>query len=378
MQPNSFIKQTKTRVAKVTDNQELEQRIQQCLAEIKDPETGRGLKKQVHGMRMEGTELKVEIGLTSFAWPLRDKFQTEIETKLKKACPALNSVTVEIVEHDRPPQPLGQVGLTAKAVIAVAAGKGGVGKSTVSTGLALTLKKMGCRVGLLDADVYGPSIPQLTGVRSGFRGQVPKVDGKVEAFDYNGIPLMSIGFMLPPGEGVVWRGPMLHSAVTSFVRDTNWGQLDYLIIDMPPGTGDVALSLSQLLPLTGAVIVCTPQEVALIDAIKAVNMFRKVKIPVLGLVENMSSFICPDNGKRYDIFGKGGAKEYAEQDGIDFLGEIPINIALRERGDQGQMDLNLDDPEVSPYLHEIASNLAQKLSRIAAETPASPQLPVLK
>ena len=183
---------------------------------------------------------------------------------------------------------------------------------------------------------------------------------------------MSIGFMVPPGEAVIWRGPMFHSAVTTFVRDTAWGDLDYLIIDMPPGTGDIALSLSQLLPLTGAIIVCTPQEVALIDAIKAVGMFRKVKIPVIGLIENMSSFICPDNGKRYDIFGKGGAKEYAAQDKIDFLGEIPINIHLRERGDAGKMAANFDDPEIAPFLEEIAYNLCKNLARRAAETPVAP------
>ena len=170
---------------------------------------------------------------------------------------------------------------------------------------------------------------------------------------------------------------MLHSAVTTFVRDTAWGNLDFLIIDMPPGTGDVALSLSQLLPLTGAVIVCTPQEVALIDAIKAVGMFRKVKIPVLGLIENMSSFICPDNGIAYDIFGKGGAKTYAAQDKIAFLGEIPINIALRERGDAGQMSANFDDPAIAPYLEQIAYRLCRNLADQAAANPVTVPLPVL-
>ena len=170
---------------------------------------------------------------------------------------------------------------------------------------------------------------------------------------------------------------MLHSAVTTFVRDIAWGNLDYLIIDMPPGTGDIALSLSQLLPITGAVVVCTPQEVALIDAIKSIAMFRKVKIPIAGMVENMSSFICPDNDKRYDIFGKRGAKDYAEQAKIPFLGEIPINIQLRERGDAGEMGANFDDPAVSPFLEEIAYQLVKQLSQTAAETSVKASLPVL-
>ena len=170
---------------------------------------------------------------------------------------------------------------------------------------------------------------------------------------------------------------MLHSAITTFLRDTAWGDLDYLIIDMPPGTGDVALSLSQMLPLTGAVIVCTPQEVALIDAVKAVGMFRKVKIPVLGLIENMSSFLCPDNGKEYDIFGKGGAEQYAKEDNLDFLGSLPINIDLRKRGDSGEMLKNFDDPNVAPLLEEIAKNLCRTLANRAKENPVQAQLPVL-
>jgi ATP-binding protein involved in chromosome partitioning len=357
----------------MTDSTDQTKLVRDALTSIKDPETGRALSKQIYDVKADPSSISAQIGLTSFCWPLKDDFHTEIVNCLRSKFPDVKDVSVEIVRHERPAQPIGQVGLTTKAVIAIAAGKGGVGKSTVATSLALALNRTGCSVGLLDADVYGPSIPHLTGVR----GEVAKVDDKIQPLDYDGIPLMSIGFLVPPGEAVIWRGPMLHSAVTTFVRDTAWGNLDYLIIDMPPGTGDIALSLSQLLPLTGAIIVCTPQEVALIDAIKAVGMFRKVKIPVIGLIENMSSFICPDNGKRYDIFGKGGAKEYASQDKIDFLGEIPINITLRERGDMGKMAANFDDPEIAPFLEDIAYNLCKNLARRAAETPLAPQLPVL-
>jgi len=358
----------------MSENQTLETRIRETLSKIKDPETGRNLSKQIHDINVGDDHVVVKVGLTSFAAPLKDDFQQVVLQALQATMESDHrKLTVEVTEHDRPAQPLGQVGITAKAVIAIAAGKGGVGKSTAATSLAIALQRAGCKVGLLDADVYGPSLPHLTGTR----GQVTKVENKIQPLDFNGIPLMSIGFMIPPGEAVIWRGPMLHSAVTTFVRDTAWGDLDYLIIDMPPGTGDIALSLSQLLPLTGAIIVCTPQEVALIDAIKAVGMFRKVKIPVIGLIENMSSFVCPDNGKEYDIFGKGGAKEYAEQDKIEFLGDIPINIQLRERGDAGQMSANFDDPNIAPYLEKIAYHLSKSLAEKAAQSPVQAQLPVL-
>ena len=350
----------------------LEDQVRAALAKIKDPETGRTLKKQIHDVEASESKIKVKVGLTSYANPLKNDFEQEVTQSLQTGFSG-KEVVVEIVDHQRPAQPKGQVALTVKSVIAIAAGKGGVGKSTAATSLAIALKRAGCKVGLLDADVYGPSIPHLTGVR----GAVTKAENKIQPLDFDGIPLMSIGFMVPPGEAVIWRGPMLHSAVTTFVRDTAWGDLDYLIIDMPPGTGDIALSLSQLLPLTGAIIVCTPQEVALIDAIKAVGMFRKVKIPVIGLIENMSSFVCPDNGKQYDIFGKGGAKEYAAQDKIEFLGEIPINIQLRERGDAGQMGANFDDPDVAPYLEKIAYNLVSSLAQKAAQSPVKAELPVL-
>ena len=225
----------------------------------------------------------------------------------------------------------------------------------------------------MDADVYGPSLPQLLGVH----GTPAEVDGKIEPIDCQGIPVMSIGFMLPPDQAVIWRGPMLHSAVTRFLRDTRWGELDYLIIDMPPGTGDIALTLSQTIPVTGAVIVCTPQPVALADAVRAAAMFEKVKIPVLGVIENMSTFVCPDNGKRYDIFGHGGARAYAAEAGYSFLGELPIHIDLRARGDQGETAKNFDDPLIAPFLQEVAERLVQALARRAAAEPVRPSLPVL-
>ena len=357
----------------MSENTELIEQARTALGKIPDPETGRGLKKQILSVEANGDSVDVSVGLTSFAAAIKEEFKANIESTLAGQF-ADSGFNVKIENFDRPPQPIGTVGLKCKAVIAIAAGKGGVGKSTAATSLAIALKRAGSSVGLLDADVYGPSIPQLTGIR----GRCAAGQGEqIAPMDFNGIPLMSIGYMIPPGEAVIWRGPMLHSAITTFVRNTDWGELDYLIIDMPPGTGDIALSLSQLLPLTGSVIVCTPQEVALIDAVKAVGMFRKVKIPVIGLIENMSSFICPDSGTSFDIFGKGGAKEYAQQDDIPFLGEIPLNISLRQRGDAGKMGDNFDDETIGPYLETIAKQLVTTLAANAAANPPTPKLPVI-
>lgn len=348
--------------------------IRQVLKQIKDPETGRDIvsTKQLCDIK-PAARTKIEIGLTSHSLPLRADFEDDVSQLLSSKFPGVE-FEIQIDDHERRPAEIGQVGLRCRSVIAVGSGKGGVGKSTVSTSIAMALKRAGCRVGLMDADVYGPSIPHLTGLSGHPTHDESK---KIKPIDYDGMPVMSIGFMVPAGEAIIWRGPMLHSAVTQFLRDTAWGDLDYLIIDMPPGTGDIALTLSQLLPLSGAVVVCTPQEVALLDAIKAVAMFKKVNIPILGIVENMSTFICPDNGKRYDIFGNGGAREFAEQSSIPFLGEIPINIQLRERGDAGQTMANFDDAEVAPYLEKIAYQLVRCLADRAKENPVRPSLPIL-
>lgn len=351
------------------------EQIEKTLNEIKDPETGKGLKQQgqIKSLEIADSKISLQVGLTSYSAPLKDDVVDSIQSKLGAIAQSGTKIQVEIVPHSRPIPSLGQVGLHARNVIAVGSGKGGVGKSTVAACIAMGLLRAGCRVGLLDADVYGPSVPQLTGAS----GQPAQNDKRIEPIVVDGLKVMSIGFLVPADQAVIWRGPMLHSAVTQFLSLTNWGELDYLIIDMPPGTGDIALTLSQLLPLTGSVVVCTPQDVALIDAVKAVAMFRKVKIPILGLVENMSGFICPDNGKRYDIFGKGGAKDYAEQDQIPFLGELPINIGIRESGDAGTTKTLFDDPQVAPYLQRVVYQLARHIANQTALAPVQPSLPVL-
>lgn len=343
-----------------------------ALAEFKDPETGRSVTQmeQVHDVRLADGRLSLTLGLTTHSAPLWKETQSECAELLRKKFPSLSDVTVTLAVHHRPPQKLGEIGLTAKSVIAVGSGKGGVGKSTMAASIAYGLKRSGCRVGLMDADVYGPSIPHLLGVNQ--RPEV--VDKRIQPIEMDGLKVMSMGFLVPPGEAVVWRGPMLHGAITQFLRDTAWGELDYLIIDMPPGTGDIALTLSQLLPLTGAVVICTPQDVALLDAVKAVAMFRKVNIPILGMIENMSYFLCPDCGKRYDIFGSGGAMRRAAELEIPFLGEAPINIQIRVNGDEGRIAGNFDPAAGAAYFEAICHTLAKNL---AASHRAAPPLPTL-
>lgn len=349
--------------------------VQSALQGTLDPETGRPLTQtnQLKSIECDATRIHVSIGLTPHSAPLKKDVQDSATERLRQAFPEIPNIEVQIVGHERIVPQIGQVGLRCRSVIAVGSGKGGVGKSTVATSLAYSLKKMGSRVGLMDADVYGPSVPQLTGTA----GHLQQEDGKIQPMMQDGMPIVSIGFMVPADQAIIWRGPMLHSAVTQFIRDTAWGELDYLIIDMPPGTGDVALTLSQLLPLSGAVVVCTPQKVALLDAVKAIAMFRKVKIPLLGVVENMSGFLCPDNHKRYDIFGSGGARQMAEDANIPFLGDLPITMQMRERGDDGTTQDNLRDPQIAPYIDRIAYQVARRIADQTRMAPATPQLPVL-
>ncbi|HEV2970275.1 MAG TPA: Mrp/NBP35 family ATP-binding protein [Pirellulales bacterium] len=357
------------------EHQLSEAAVRAALNDFPDPETGRGIVEmdQVRDVRLAGDCLSLTLALTTHSAPLWKTTQADLVELLRSRFPQLNTVEVNLAVHDRPPQKLGQIGLTAKSVIAVGSGKGGVGKSTIASCLALGLKRAGATVGLMDADVYGPSIPHLLGVN-----RKPEVsEQRILPIEVDGLRVMSMGFLMPPGEAVIWRGPMLHGAITQFLRDTLWGDLDYLVIDMPPGTGDIALTLSQLLPLTGAVVVCTPQDVALLDAVKAIAMFRKVNIPVLGMVENMSYFVCPNCNKRYDIFGSGGAKRRAAELDMPFLGEVPINISIRVFGDEGQTTRNFDDPVSAPFLEAICFRLVKNLADQHRRHPPMPTLPVL-
>ncbi len=250
------------------------------------------------------------------------------------------------------------------AVIAVASGKGGVGKSTTALNLALGLRDLGLKVGLLDADIYGPSVPRLTGLR-----EKPELNDQRKMIPLRrfGLAIMSIGFLVEEETAMIWRGPMVMSAVTQMLRDVEWGQLDVLVVDMPPGTGDAQLTLAQNVPLKGAVIVSTPQDLSLIDARRGLAMFRKVNVPVLGIVENMSYFQCPHCGTRSDIFGHGGARHEAEKLGVPFLGEIPLHMAIRATSDAGNpvVDSEPDGPHAAIY-RAIAGQVRDQLKGVIA------------
>jgi len=249
----------------------------------------------------------------------------------------------------------------ARNVILVGSGKGGVGKSTVSVNVAVALAQLGCKVGLLDADIYGPSVPLMMGL---FGARPASPDGRrIEPLRAFGVKVISIGFFVDPEQAMIWRGPMLHGALVQLLRDVDWGDLDYLVLDLPPGTGDIQLTIAQQVSVAGAVVVTTPQDVALADAIKAKTMFDKVSIPVLGFVENMSGFLCPHCGKETDIFSKGGAEEAARKLAVPFLGRVPINLHIREGSDEGK-PLVAAHPELAEAqaLTRIAQNVADRVA----------------
>lgn len=355
---------------------EIHQSLQSALDSFKDPESQKALSRtgQVTDWVLTGGEAKCRLSLTSMVQPISQEIADKLRDHLLANVPGLKGVTVTTDTLYRPATPIGQIGLKAKAVIAVAAGKGGVGKSTLAASIALTLQSLGAKVGLLDADVYGPSIPHMLGLE----GRPEILDNKIQPIQCGTMPVMSMGFLIGRDQAVVWRGPMLHGSISQFLKDTNWGELDYLIIDMPPGTGDVALTLSQLLPLAGAVIVCTPQEVALLDASKAISMFEKTKVPILGIVENMSGFTDPESGKTFNIFGKGGARQKAIELGVPFLGEVPIQIPLRSEADEGKLADALQNPNISKPFEDVCRALVRSITdQIAAKGPASAALPVL-
>ncbi|WP_075289976.1 iron-sulfur cluster carrier protein ApbC [Pararhizobium arenae] len=258
--------------------------------------------------------------------------------------------------HAAPPQaqrPQAKPGIPGVgAIIAVASGKGGVGKSTTSVNLALALHANGLRVGILDADIYGPSMPRLMKIS----GRPQQLEGRlIKPMENYGLKVMSMGFLVDEEVAMIWRGPMIQSALLQMLREVAWGDLDVLVVDMPPGTGDAQLTMAQQVPLAGAVIVSTPQDLALIDARKGLAMFRKVEVPVLGIIENMSFFIAPDTGKRYDIFGHGGARKEAERIGVPFLGEVPLTMGIRETSDAGTPLVHSEpDGEVAKIYREIA------------------------
>ncbi|MDA1013492.1 MAG: Mrp/NBP35 family ATP-binding protein [Planctomycetota bacterium] len=343
--------------------------------DVIDPEIGRSLSQlqMVESIEIDGTNVRVCLELPTPAYPDRGRLTKLVQDAVAAASPGAGDVQVRFTSRIQGKNTGGSIGLRVKNVVCVGSGKGGVGKSTVAACLAYGLKEFGAKVGLMDADVYGPSIPHMLGAQgrplaTDHQGADGQTVTRIEPIEVDGLKLMSMAFFVEPEKAVVWRGPMLHRALTQFLKDTDWGELDYLIIDLPPGTGDVSLTLSQLLGLAGAVVVCTPQQVALLDAVKALNMYEQVKVPVLGIVENMSG----------EIFGRGGAKAKAAELGIRFLGEIPIEADIRIKGDEGRISaLFSEDSPARPHLLSVCEQVAIGIARQLLESPGLPTLEVL-
>ncbi|MDB5351217.1 MAG: ATPase involved in chromosome partitioning [Planctomycetota bacterium] len=381
-----------------------ERDVLDALKGVKDPEIGRDLVDlgMIKDVKVADGTIFLTVNLTTPACPLKAQIEREVREALAARLGAEYRVQITMSAEVRGKGVIEKGDIPGvKNVIAVGSGKGGVGKSTMAAAIAYGLKSYGSSVGLMDADVYGPSIPHLVGAsgRPMARGEAGKE--RIEPIEANGLKIMSMGSLIEPERAMIMRGPMLHGIMQQFLHQVEWGQLDYLVIDLPPGTGDVPLTLAQSLPLTGAVVVCTPQEVALLDAVRAIAMFRQLKVPMLGMIENMSFFDMlaylkgrgghklqqliesgglfdtPGDEKAY-LFGQGGARRKAEQMGVPFLGEVPLNILLRERGDEGRIREALDPGSPSrPYLLGVVEKLAAQISIQNIKTPKMPKLEIL-
>jgi ATP-binding protein involved in chromosome partitioning len=354
----------------------------QVLAAVSDPAMDKDIVKfrLVRNVEVNDKgEVLVDLDIPSHAYPQAQR--DELESRVKEALSAAGAASVTVssrVETAWTPPPSNKAILPGvRNIIAVAAGKGGVGKSTVAVNLALALRAHGAKVGLLDADVFGPSMPTMLGPAT-----IPAStteDEKIVPAVHHELKVISVGFFVDPGEAVVWRGPMVHRLLQQFLVDVEWGDLDYLVCDLPPGTGDVQLSLSQLIPITGAVLVTTPQEMSLVDVVKGAAMFNKVEIPLLGVVENMSYYQCPSCGHQDDIFSHGGGRRLAGELGVDLLAELPLDTRIRFAGDSGVplMVASPDSKNAERFL-ELGSRTALKIAeRVLAKPKRSPRLAVI-
>jgi ATP-binding protein involved in chromosome partitioning len=342
-----------------------EQAVLAALSQVQDPELHRDLVtlNMIKDVQVKDNDISLTINLTTPACPLRSQIESDAMGALKKI-PGVGTVKINMgssVPDDG--RNRGMMQLPVRNAIAVGAGKGGVGKSTVAVNLAVSLARSGARVGLLDADIYGPNIPTMMGLA----GLPPGGGEKIPPAEAYGVKVISIGFMVQPGQAMIWRGPMLHSAIRQFLGDVDWGELDYLVIDLPPGTGDAQLSLAQSIPLSGAVVVTLPQDVSVEDANRAVAMFRAMNVPILGVVENMSYLTLPD-GSRLEIFGKGGGERLAAAAGVPFLGGIPMDADVRVGGDSGKpVVISMPDSPSGKALQAISQSIAARVSIAAIQ-----------
>jgi ATP-binding protein involved in chromosome partitioning len=344
--------------------------ILDALRTVQEPELGRDLVtlNMVKGIAITGTDVALTIELTTPACPLKD----EIEVNARAALAAIGVGEARITWGSmvrRAAAPAGSAMLEGvKNIVAVASGKGGVGKSTVSANLAVALAQAGASVGLLDADITGPNIPLMMGLQG-----APKANAnnKIVPLERYGVKVISIAFFVPDGQPIVWRGPLVGGAIQQFLRDVDWGELDYLVVDLPPGTSDAQLTLAQSVPISGAVLVTTPQQVAIVDVEKALAMFARMSVPVIGLVENMSAFVCPHCGEATEIFGRGGGERFARQHDIEFLGGIPLDMSVRQGGDAGIPAVAQREPgPAAQALAALARTVAARVSvRAARQQP---------
>lgn len=343
-----------------------------ALSKVIHPEDKKDLVSsgKIKDIVISNNDIQIILNVSSPAHHIKSKIESSINETLKKELNEVGSITVNFQPMVTPigtAQQKEQILDKVKYTIAVASGKGGVGKSTVAVNLAVALGKLGYKVGLLDADIYGPSIPLMLGINEKPKIYQDTKSAKMLPLENYGIKVMSIGFLLDDNAPVIWRGPMASGAVKQFMTDVKWDELDFLIFDLPPGTGDIQLTLVQTIPLSGSVIVTTPQEVSLIDARKGVKMFERVNVPVFGIVENMSYFIAPDTGKKYDIFGYGGGEKLANESDVNFLGGIPIDPRIREGGDKGvPIVFDLPDSEHSKSILAIAENLVKEAEKLGS------------
>ena len=338
--------------------------LRKALGKVEDPELHKDLitLNMIRDLKVQDGTVSFTLMLTTPACPLRDRIAADARAAVQ-SLPGVREVQIRMDASVPGGLPGGSVKLAARNVVAVASGKGGVGKTTIAVNLAVCLAQKGSCVGLLDADIYGPNVPTMMGIRD---LPAPREDRILPAAAY-GVKVISIGLMVKPGQPLVWRGPMLHSAVRQFLTDVEWGDLDYLIIDLPPGTGDVQISLGQLVRLSGGLIVTLPQKVSQEDALRGLEMFRMMDVPILGVIENMSYWTGPD-GKPVDLFGRGGGKSLAAQAGVPFLGEVPIDPDVRIGGDTGR-PVVVASPEspVSIAMREVTEKVAARISVVAIQ-----------
>jgi ATP-binding protein involved in chromosome partitioning len=346
----------------------------EALKKVNDPELHRDLVSlgMIKDLEVQGGAVSLKVELTTPACPLKDAIGKDVEAALRGAGATAVKITWGAQVRSAPGVATGSLTPGVKNTILVGAGKGGVGKSTVSINLAVALAQLGAKVGILDADIYGPSIPILTGISE----KPTSKDGKkISPLRAHGVDVMSIGFLVDPDQALIWRGPMATGALLQLLREVDWGELDYLVLDLPPGTGDIPLTIAQNVKAAGVVLVSTPQDVALADVIRAKLMFDKVSVPILGLVENMSAFICPHCHVETPIFDKGGAKDAAEKMGIRFLGEVPLDLAIRVGGDKGlPVVAGAPDSAQAKAFIDVARQVAGAVSQ---QVVKAPRLPVI-